>query len=302
MAPFQRSENARKSTRSRTAAPPSCTRKQPRTCVASAERGWQQWRLGQRRLAERRTCGSAWRGSSIAGAGACHAMTPLATPAHRLQRQLAPTGMAISAPYIALLFHFSMRELTTEASTSQASSHNGTAATSPVGLPSEQQDWDDAAAAPLDGVKLVGTYDSGDASDGDSSLSALDARILSGAYSDTGSTKDRLSRPLRRALVKDRAGPGALCEGQGPVYSHAHNPDCKVHRARHHGPSCIRPMTMPGRARRSVTKVTWPWSEFQPGSEPTSCSACMTASPPAKRGRRPAPHILYTSLIVVVTA
>ncbi len=53
----------------------------------------------------------------------------------------------------------------------------------------------------------MGSYDSGDASGGES-MSEVDARILSGAYSDTGSTKDRLSRPLRRALVKDQIGPG----------------------------------------------------------------------------------------------
>ncbi len=89
---------------------------------------------------------------------------------------------------------------------SQGYSQNGAAATAPVSLPSEQN-REDFSAAPLDGVKLVGSYDSGDASGGES-MSEVDARILSGAYSDTGSTKDRLSRPLRRALVKDQIGPG----------------------------------------------------------------------------------------------
>ena len=105
---------------------------------------------------------------------------------------------------------------TREPITLQVSSQNGAAAavTSPVGLPSEQG-GEDVAAAPLDGVKLVGTYDGGDASDGESGLSELDARILSGAYSDVGSTKDRLSRPLRRVLVKDHIGPGAQGWDQG---------------------------------------------------------------------------------------
>ena len=90
-------------------------------------------------------------------------------------------------------------------SQAQASGLNG-AAPSPVGLPSEQEGA--AAAAPLDGVKLVGTYDGGD---GDAeSMSELDARIKAGVYSDIGSTKDRITRPLRRALAKDPIGPGAF--------------------------------------------------------------------------------------------
>ncbi len=73
-----------------------------------------------------------------------------------------------------------------------------------MGLPSEE----DAApaTAPLSGVKLVGTYDGGDGDE--ESMSELDARIKAGVYSDVGSTKDRLSRPLRRVLAKDPIGPG----------------------------------------------------------------------------------------------
>lgn len=36
----------------------------------------------------------------------------------------------------------------------------------------------------------------------------LDSRIASGEFSDTGSTKERLTRPLRKALAKDPIGPG----------------------------------------------------------------------------------------------
>ena len=77
-----------------------------------------------------------------------------------------------------------------------------------MGLPSEQDDQVTTAAVPLDGVKLVGTYDSGDEGTAET-MTELDARIRAGAYTDAGSTKDRLSRPLRRALVKDQIGPGA---------------------------------------------------------------------------------------------
>ena len=77
-----------------------------------------------------------------------------------------------------------------------------------MGLPSEQEGAA-SGAAPLSGVKLVGTYDGGDGV-ATESMSELDARIRAGVYSDTGSTKDRLSRPLRRVLAKDPIGPGAL--------------------------------------------------------------------------------------------
>lgn len=51
------------------------------------------------------------------------------------------------------------------------------------------------------GVRLVGTFDGGD---GDDEMSDLDARIMRGEYSqDEGSTADRLTRPLRKALVKN---------------------------------------------------------------------------------------------------
>ena len=87
----------------------------------------------------------------------------------------------------------------------QVPSLNGAASGAPVGLPGEQDDA--PASAPLSGVKLVGTYDGGDG-DGERSMSELDARIKAGVYSDVGSTKDRLSRPLRRVLAKDPIGPG----------------------------------------------------------------------------------------------
>ncbi len=38
---------------------------------------------------------------------------------------------------------------------------------------------------------------------------SLDERIASGEFTDAGSTKERLTRPLRRALAKDPVGPGA---------------------------------------------------------------------------------------------
>ena len=65
---------------------------------------------------------------------------------------------------------------------------------------------DREAAGIPQGVKLVGTYDS---SDGEEEMSDLDMRIMRGEYSDEGSTKDRLTRPLRKALVKNPLGPGA---------------------------------------------------------------------------------------------
>ena len=37
----------------------------------------------------------------------------------------------------------------------------------------------------------------------------LDARILAGEFGDDGSTKERLSRPLRKLLARDRIGIGA---------------------------------------------------------------------------------------------
>ena len=62
----------------------------------------------------------------------------------------------------------------------------------------------DAAALPQ-GIRLVGTFDGGD---GDDEMSALDARIMRGEYSTEGSTLDRLTRPIRRALIKNPLGPG----------------------------------------------------------------------------------------------
>ena len=55
-------------------------------------------------------------------------------------------------------------------------------------------------------VKLVGTYES---SDGEEEMSELDMRIMRGEYSYEGSTKDRLTRPLRKVLAKNRVAPGA---------------------------------------------------------------------------------------------
>lgn len=39
--------------------------------------------------------------------------------------------------------------------------------------------------------------------------SNLDARISSGEFTDAGSTKEKLSRPVRQLLAKDKLGPGA---------------------------------------------------------------------------------------------
>lgn len=41
----------------------------------------------------------------------------------------------------------------------------------------------------------------------------LDDRIASGEFSDVGSTKERLTRPLRKALAADPIGPGVLLQG-----------------------------------------------------------------------------------------
>ena len=45
-------------------------------------------------------------------------------------------------------------------------------------------------------------------SDTTKSYDALEARIASGEFTDAGSTKERLTRPLRRLLAKDPLGPG----------------------------------------------------------------------------------------------
>lgn len=37
---------------------------------------------------------------------------------------------------------------------------------------------------------------------------SLDVRIMSGEFTDGGSTKERITRPLRKVLAKDRGGPG----------------------------------------------------------------------------------------------
>lgn len=38
---------------------------------------------------------------------------------------------------------------------------------------------------------------------------SLDVRIMSGEFTDDGSTKERITRPIRKVLAKDRGGPGA---------------------------------------------------------------------------------------------
>lgn len=40
---------------------------------------------------------------------------------------------------------------------------------------------------------------------------SLEERIASGEFTDAGSTKERLTRPIRRALAKDPVGPGVAC-------------------------------------------------------------------------------------------
>lgn len=44
--------------------------------------------------------------------------------------------------------------------------------------------------------------------DGNEAIQSLDERIASGEFSDVGSTKERLTRPLRRTLAKDPVGIG----------------------------------------------------------------------------------------------
>lgn len=56
--------------------------------------------------------------------------------------------------------------------------------------------------------RLVGTYDS----DGEDEPDALGARILGGEYTDAGSTKAKLTEPVRRVLSKG-LGPGELQRG-----------------------------------------------------------------------------------------
>ena len=46
-------------------------------------------------------------------------------------------------------------------------------------------------------------------SDDEESAKALEDRIAAGEFTDKGSTKERLTRPLRRALAADPLGPGA---------------------------------------------------------------------------------------------
>ena len=43
----------------------------------------------------------------------------------------------------------------------------------------------------------------------DKSGGSLDVRIMRGEFTDDGSTKERITRPIRKVLAKDRAGPGA---------------------------------------------------------------------------------------------
>lgn len=44
-----------------------------------------------------------------------------------------------------------------------------------------------------------------------SSASKLDERILSGEFTEEGSTRERLTRPIRKLLAKDPIGPGSVC-------------------------------------------------------------------------------------------
>ncbi len=55
---------------------------------------------------------------------------------------------------------------------------------------------------PVASPKLVGAMQP-------SKGSSLDERISSGEFTDAGSTKEKLSRPLRQVLAKDKLGPGA---------------------------------------------------------------------------------------------
>ena len=50
---------------------------------------------------------------------------------------------------------------------------------------------------------------------GDESDSDLDSRISSGEFTDAGSTKERLTRPIRKLLAKDPVGPGEGCNARG---------------------------------------------------------------------------------------
>ena len=52
-------------------------------------------------------------------------------------------------------------------------------------------------------------------------LKSLDDEIASGAYGEVGSTKARLVKPLRKALAKDRLGPGERLPGFSVCVQHA---------------------------------------------------------------------------------
>lgn len=55
--------------------------------------------------------------------------------------------------------------------------------------------------------------------DSKASMDALDQRIASGQYSQSGSKKEKLTRPARKWLSKDRIGPGIAAELGGVVES-----------------------------------------------------------------------------------
>ncbi len=48
--------------------------------------------------------------------------------------------------------------------------------------------------------------------DSDANVSSLDERILSGEFTDSGSTKEKITRPLRKLLAKDPVGLGEYQE------------------------------------------------------------------------------------------
>ncbi len=70
------------------------------------------------------------------------------------------------------------------------------------GVPPRDASQNGARPVALDGAE--DTFEVKDKSGG-----SLDSRILSGEFTDEGSTKEKLTRPLRKALAKDPVGPGA---------------------------------------------------------------------------------------------
>jgi hypothetical protein len=56
--------------------------------------------------------------------------------------------------------------------------------------------------------KLVGEYVAKEQVQDNARQGTLDDRILSGEFTDAGSTKDKITRPFRKALAQDPLGPG----------------------------------------------------------------------------------------------